>query len=109
MYEILLNESNCLSLFISSTVLSLAYTALSSQLILRNCSHYDRFTLSLTLVGILGMLMDTGAAIGAYIVSRRIDRDISNFSMIYLISQLNWFSSILLSVNFLIFAFKLNA
>ena len=56
--------------------------------------------------------MDTAASLGAWLVS--IDLEHNNdvtvtrkeYSGFYLISQLNWFSSILLSANFIMLAYE---
>ena len=70
---------------IVTAVLCFVYTALVFKLIIAKCKIFDRFTLSLTVFGLLGTLLFAGSTIAAYTISKH-DITAQQWSQIYLIS-----------------------
>jgi hypothetical protein len=97
-----------LALMIASGLLFLVYTGLVFVLIVAKCKQFDRFTQSLTVFGMLGSMLFTGSTTTAFIFA---DEPLTKqkWSQLYLTSQLGWYSSLFMSICFMIFAFKLYA
>lgn len=110
---IVMHQKYCFSLFAVSCTLFLVYTAMAFRMIICRYKTFDRFTLVLTGFGLLALFTDTGSALGAWLLSRTFDDDVqisqTQFRRLFLVDELNLYSCILLSVCFMVFAFKLNA
>jgi type II secretory pathway component PulF len=72
MTVILMQNENCLTLWIMTLLLSIVYSVLAFNLILRNYKTFDRFTILLTLFGLFGMLLEMSSALGGWLISRHL-------------------------------------
>ena len=57
-------------LMLAAGALCFVYTTLVFKLIIAKCSIFDRFTLSLTVFGLLGTFLFAGSTIAAYVISK---------------------------------------
>jgi len=105
---VLLPLHQYLALMIASGLLCLVYIGLVFVLIVAKCKFFDRFTQSLTVFGLLGFMLFTGSTTTTFFFA---DEPLSRqkWSQLYLTSQLGWYSSLFMSICFMIFAFKLYA
>ncbi len=97
---------------LSSCFLFIAYLFMVYKLIIVRWKTYDRFTLSLTFVSLVGSMLQLTSAVGAWYMSQTSHGDTYSkreWGVLYAFSQLYWYASVLLSVCFMVFAFKFYA
>jgi hypothetical protein len=90
-----------------SIILTTIYSALALKAILCSYRKFDRFSLTLTAISLLSMLLLTAALILSFMVTKSNNlSDKQLWSYLYIGIEMNWFSTSLLTLCFDVFVFK---